>query len=766
LLFWTKPVHSASLLAETRSTETIAKRFMPFISYAQNYEDVMLWRALGEIEKGFYVDVGAADPEELSVTRAFYDRGWSGINIEPLEEYYNKLALARPRDTNLKIAAGREAGLHVLHAFAGTGLSTFSQEIAAEHRAAGRPSCETIVPVLPLASILESCESPVIHFLKIDVEGAESEVLAGLNLQRARPWIILVEATKPFSKTSTRSDWEQLVTGQGYDFAYFDGLNCFYTANEIPGLKERFATPPNFFDDFVRWEEWSGRQTAEKLKQEQDRALELEAALLNATTEAEALRQLSELRFSEAANLRNAWQAEQAQSASLRNAWQAEQAQSASLRNGWQAEQAQNVVLRNALQAEQARANFSMGRIHQLEAQVAAPSVDRFLGRILTRLRESGDRLTGGGLRSLIERLATLLRRTFSRFTRHQRLPVSGGAVTSPGAGVLTKGANRSGRTGEIKEHDNVSLSAEPEESSFSQELESFSSLFDFATFEIGSALYSFDLATLNARSVKIIESDGRHQVLELVPGQTRRVEVPFPAGKAWNTIRFETETEGVQQGDGHTLFFSVDLDAAEATIRMPSETLKPVCGFSDIEVDGKACHVWAIAEQAELDVLNIAEGTDPAVYSFDITTLDARSIKVTPPEGHPQTLNFLSGQSQRIKVCLTGGRQGSKVKFETGPEGVTPPGDERTLFFKVDLHTVLTRIAVPRQTLEQARGFIEIKDARNASLLWAIARQADLKVLDILCHNRAVALPPSARPIYLRLRNTVFNSTLWNRAR
>jgi hypothetical protein len=33
---------------------------MPFISYAQNYEDVILWRALRHVEKGFYVDVGAS----------------------------------------------------------------------------------------------------------------------------------------------------------------------------------------------------------------------------------------------------------------------------------------------------------------------------------------------------------------------------------------------------------------------------------------------------------------------------------------------------------------------------------------------------------------------------------------------------------------------------------------------------------------------------------------------------------------------------------
>src|SRR5215470_12416094 len=55
---------------------------MSFISYAQNYEDVMLWRALKHIDQGFYIDVGANDPDIDSVTKAFYERGWRGINVE------------------------------------------------------------------------------------------------------------------------------------------------------------------------------------------------------------------------------------------------------------------------------------------------------------------------------------------------------------------------------------------------------------------------------------------------------------------------------------------------------------------------------------------------------------------------------------------------------------------------------------------------------------------------------------------------------------
>jgi FkbM family methyltransferase len=189
---------------------------MSFISYAQYSEDVVLWRALRDLETGFYVDVGAGDPKEDSVTYAFYERGWSGINIEPLDEYFGKLTQARPRDTNLKLAVGREVGLRTLYAIEGTGLSTLYPEIAARHASAGFVVVETIVPVLTLARMLEDCSARTIHFLKIDVEGAEAEVLQGVNLKTTRPWIILVAATEPTSSVIVRGDWEQLITSQGY----------------------------------------------------------------------------------------------------------------------------------------------------------------------------------------------------------------------------------------------------------------------------------------------------------------------------------------------------------------------------------------------------------------------------------------------------------------------------------------------------------------------------------------------------------------------
>ena len=224
---------------------------MSFISYAQNYEDVVLWRALKDVESGFYVDVGAADPEEISVTKLFYDRGWSGINIEPTAAYFERLVQARPRDLNLNVAAGAAPGLMALNEIAGTGLSTGNDALARRHAAAGWESREITVPMLTLTSICESQGVGDIHFLKVDVEGAEADVLRGMDFDRFRPWIVLVEATEPLSPTRNDESCEALLLGQRYRRAYFDGLNAFYVAEEQAGLIDALAVPPNVFDEYV-----------------------------------------------------------------------------------------------------------------------------------------------------------------------------------------------------------------------------------------------------------------------------------------------------------------------------------------------------------------------------------------------------------------------------------------------------------------------------------------------------------------------------------
>lgn len=224
------------------------------ISYAQNFEDVMLWRALKHISNGFYIDVGAWSPDQDSVTRHFYEKGWHGINIEPnptlLCEYQEK----RPQDINLEYALSDKEGMAELYFLSNTGLSSLDPTVAQRHMTC--TTAPSLVSVTTLSVIAEKyCKNQEVHFLKIDVEGLETHVLKGNDWKVLRPWIVVVESTEPMSQVENHHLWEYILLDAHYTFVYADGLNRFYIANEHMELKVFFNYPPNVFDDFVRFEE-------------------------------------------------------------------------------------------------------------------------------------------------------------------------------------------------------------------------------------------------------------------------------------------------------------------------------------------------------------------------------------------------------------------------------------------------------------------------------------------------------------------------------
>jgi len=225
-----------------------------FISYAQNFEDVMLWRALQAVPNGFYIDVGAWSPDIESVTRAFYHRNWCGINIEPSPLWHAQLVQRRPRDINLGVALSDQPGEVEMFVVGNTGrLSTADKEFANLHAKTGMAVLTEKRQCLTLDLVWdEYVKDRVVQFLKIDVEGFERLVLLGNDWSRHRPWVVLIESTIPNQPIQVYEQWEPILMQARYKFAYADGLNRFYVAEEHTELLGAFALPPNVFDNFVR----------------------------------------------------------------------------------------------------------------------------------------------------------------------------------------------------------------------------------------------------------------------------------------------------------------------------------------------------------------------------------------------------------------------------------------------------------------------------------------------------------------------------------
>ncbi|MHB8494837.1 MAG: FkbM family methyltransferase [Casimicrobiaceae bacterium] len=214
------------------------------ITYAQNFEDVILARAFGDCRDGFYVDVGACFPDVASVTRHFYERGWSGINVEPMNEPYQRLSRDRPRDLNIRAAIGGYTGEIAI--FPGPSIG----ESSALRRDAGAQAI--MVPCLTLAELCTLHVTRTIDFLKVDVEGLELDVIRGGDWTNHRPRVVVIEVSRPWSR-ERRPDAaiiDTFLREQGYSEVYYDGLNAFYVANEAASLALLLACPPNVLDHF------------------------------------------------------------------------------------------------------------------------------------------------------------------------------------------------------------------------------------------------------------------------------------------------------------------------------------------------------------------------------------------------------------------------------------------------------------------------------------------------------------------------------------
>ena len=213
------------------------------LSYTQNMEDYHLAMAFEGQPAGFYVDVGGGHPVADNVSLWFYERGWRGLVVEPQPELARLYPRVRPRDLVHRGLVGREDGMiDFFHFNRLHGFSTTVRGHADNAKNFGVDYETVTLPVVTLATLLEKHRISEIDFLKIDVEGAEADVLQGNDWTRFRPKIVLAEAVTPGKGEPAWREWEPLLLENGYRFRLFDTLNRFYVAEEHPELFERLPS--------------------------------------------------------------------------------------------------------------------------------------------------------------------------------------------------------------------------------------------------------------------------------------------------------------------------------------------------------------------------------------------------------------------------------------------------------------------------------------------------------------------------------------------
>lgn len=171
---------------------------MPFISYAENLEDVLLYRALRHLQSGSFVEIVSDDPRCYSVGNAFLTRGWSST-----KQTYTPAS----------------------------------------------------IDVCALTTVFDRTGYSQTHFLRIDVAHAQEQLIKSGDWVNHRPWIVLIRSTKPKTNISEHEGWEPILLQHGYQFVWFDGINRYYLAEEHNDLIDAFQYPVNVLDDYTTYRE-------------------------------------------------------------------------------------------------------------------------------------------------------------------------------------------------------------------------------------------------------------------------------------------------------------------------------------------------------------------------------------------------------------------------------------------------------------------------------------------------------------------------------
>jgi FkbM family methyltransferase len=141
----------------------------------------------------------------------------------------------RPEDINILSGVSDKKGQLQLRKYGGHGLSTFSNNLKEMYKTSKLEVIEkyedVTVPVDTLKNILSKhLKNQDVHFMKVDVEGFEYQVLKSNDWKKYRPWIVCVEAT------GSDIRWKKVLKDAGYMLHIFDGLNEYYISDEKKDL--------------------------------------------------------------------------------------------------------------------------------------------------------------------------------------------------------------------------------------------------------------------------------------------------------------------------------------------------------------------------------------------------------------------------------------------------------------------------------------------------------------------------------------------------
>jgi hypothetical protein len=171
------------------------------------------------LRKGFFVDLGSADGVANSNTKVLEDLGWDGVCVDPFPSN-----MSSRRCTLFTDPVDSASGKRVRFRKAGD-LGGIEEHLGTWKGATrGAPVVE--LETRTLTELLARAKAPpFIHYMSIDIEGAELEALKGLDFARYRIGALTIEHNFEEPK---RSEIRKLLERNGYRLARSVEQDDFY----------------------------------------------------------------------------------------------------------------------------------------------------------------------------------------------------------------------------------------------------------------------------------------------------------------------------------------------------------------------------------------------------------------------------------------------------------------------------------------------------------------------------------------------------------
>lgn len=217
----------------------LSQKFRSNRSYSQCGEDMILNVILYNVKKGFYVDIGAFDPLDQSNTCFFYEKGWSGINIDAKPSSMKLFNVLRRRDINLEIPISDIQETLTYHMFQSSSFNSFDEEIA--HNLKDKIINTKKLNTEKLSWVLDNyCSTKEIDFFTIDTEGFDLKVLKSNDWNKYRPKVIVTELFGGRINIEN-NNIAKFLEKQNYTYFCNTPVNAFFIENTF--LKKRFSMP-------------------------------------------------------------------------------------------------------------------------------------------------------------------------------------------------------------------------------------------------------------------------------------------------------------------------------------------------------------------------------------------------------------------------------------------------------------------------------------------------------------------------------------------